>query len=338
MFSGLAVLLLALLFASRALASGSPEISYFAGHDGDFEIYLLDINRAMSTNLTHNAGEDTRPAWSPDGSQLAFYSHRSGRTDLYVMNADGSGVRRVVASGGPGAYPAWSWDGQWIAFASIQPVTGGIYRVHPDGTDLQRLTYSRASLVAWSPDSQRIAFTSDCDNNCDIFIMNADGSNVRQLTRSGVFDVYPVWSPDSRQIAFMSNRDSNLEVYVMDADCDETAQFEGCTAYRLTHNGGFDGFPDWSPDGRWIAFSTDRDGNFEIYALPADCYRLPDGCPPGRRLTTRDASDVGAVWSPDSSQLAFESASDAYVMDADGSHIRLVAHSIARGQALTWRP
>jgi TolB protein len=334
----LAGLVLLVVVFSRANNALNPEITYYAGHDGDFDIYREDIYRGIAVNLTHNPGEDSRPAWSPDGRQMVFYSHRGGRIDLYIMNAEGQGVRRLVESGGADPYPAWSRDGQWIAFASLQPRLTGIYRVHPDGSDLKRLTDFRASLIAWSPDSQRIAFISDCDNNCDIYLMNADGSHLRQLTKSGEFDVFPVWSPDSQRMAFMSNRDGNLEVYVMDADCDETLHLTGCDAYRLTNNRGFDGFPDWSPDGRQIAFSSDRDGNLEIYTLPADCYLQAAGCPEGTRLTRQQGNDVGVAWSPDGSQLIFMSGLDIEVMNADGSGLRRLAHAVSRGQALLWRP
>ncbi len=58
--------------------------------------------------------------------------------------------------------------------------------------------------------------------------------------------------------------------------------------------------PDWSPDGRRIAFDSDRDGNFEVYAMNADGSGVT-------RLTVRDAHDVGPAWSPDGRRIAFHS-------------------------------
>ena len=98
--------------------------------------------------------------------------------------------------------------------------------------------------------------------------MNVDGSHQRNLTRDAARDSTPSWSPDGRRIAFQSDRDGNLEMYVMNAD--------GTGLLNLTQNAAFDGIPfiqhsraqlsAWSPDGRRIAFQSDRDGNREIYS------------------------------------------------------------------------
>lgn len=335
LFTLLTALLMLAFISGQALPD--QEMTYYRGSIGNYDIYLVDIHRAISANLTHNPGDDIFPAWSPDGERLVFYSYRADRMDIYIMNADGRAVRRLAESGGPGANPAWSPDGGWIAFASNREQTAGIDLIRPDGSEQRHLTSSRASLIAWSPDSQWIAFISNCDNNCDIGVVNLKSGQVRRLTRNGSFDVFPVWSPDSQRIAFMSNRHNNLEIYVLELICDESA-LTGCAVARLTDNRGFDGFPAWSPDGRWIVFSSDRDGNFELYRINADCYLEADGCPAGTRLTSRAANDISPLWSPDGDALAFVSDFDVVIMTADGTQMRTVAQGIKRDQFLTWRP
>jgi TolB protein len=92
---------------------------------------------------------------------------------------------------------------------------------------------------------------------------------------------------------------------------------DGARVRQLTTNDGpFDGFPDWSPDGRHIAFSTDRDENFEIYTMRANGSDQT-------RLTFNEAFDFGSVWSPDGGKIAFSTDRDGdfeiYTMRADGS-------------------
>lgn len=321
----------------------SRQLVYYAGREGNYEVYLADVGRNLVANLTRNPGEDTRPVWSPDGQQIAFYSQRDRRIDVHVMNADGSGLRRLAETGNTGKYlyPAWSPDGEWIAYASSYQRDAGVYLIRPDGSGLHRLTTFRASLIVWSPDSRHLALMADCDNNCDLYVVDRNGANLRRLTRNGVFDTYPSWSPDSRQLVFMSNRDQSLELYTLDLDCDEN-QLGGCAVQRLTFNRAFDGFPVWSPDGQSILFSSDRDGNFEIYTLAASCIPEPETCAVlTRRLTNRAGSDLSPVWSPDGTQLAFINIQDIYLMDVDCPSIcsswRLV-RGVLSDQTLGWRP
>lgn len=332
----LVALSLALPVLSRVILPHLPELTYYAGSSGNYEIYLMDITRGLAVNLTRSPGEDSRPAWSPDGEHMAFYSHRDGRTDLYLLDVASGELRRLALTGAPSAYPAWSPDGQWITYTSILPRQVGIYRIRPDGTDIQQLAAHRAALLRWSPDGRRLLFMSDCDNNCDLYVMDADGSNLRQLTRNGIIDAYPIWSPDSRRIVFMSTRDIFYELYMIEVDCDESGH-SGCEAKRLTENRDFDGFPDWSPDGREIAFSTDRDGNFEIYSLDTICLDQPVPCD-ARRLTDRAVNDRDPVWSPDGRWIAFISVFDVYLMNAQGGDVRLLSRSVLRDQYLVWRP
>ena len=135
-----------------------------------------------------------------------------------------------------------------------------------------------------------IAFVSERDGNMEIYVMDADGGNQQRLTNNPDNDWNPSWSPDGKRIVFRSNRDGHVhvihgiptsEIYVMDAD--------GGNQQRLTENRVYDYSPSWSPDGKRIAFTSERDGNSEIYVMDADGGNQ-------RNLTNNRHSDFGPAW------------------------------------------
>ena len=136
-------------------------------------------------------------------------------------------------------------------------------------------------------------------------------------------------APQQAQIAFHSTRDGkyNYEIYVMDTD--------GSNQTRLTDNPKADWFPSWSPDGRRIAFTSNRDGKYaEIYVMDADGSNQT-------RLTDNRKDDCIPCWSPDGQSIAFNSYRDGnyeiYVMDADGSNQRNLTNNPAYDSSPDWK-
>jgi Tol biopolymer transport system component/DNA-binding winged helix-turn-helix (wHTH) protein len=107
------------------------------------------------------------------------------------------------------------------------------------------------------------------------------------------------------------------------------------TLVRLTNNNAIDARPVWSPDGRSIAFASNRDGKYEIYVMDADGSNV-------KRLTNNIADDVNAMWSPDGRKLLFDSERDGnreiYVMDADGGNQIRLTRSNGVDSTAAWSP
>ena len=154
------------------------------------------------------------------------------------------------------------------------------------------------------------------------------------------------------QITFVSNRDGHVhprlgwptsDIYVMDAD--------GGNQQNLTNDPNFDYSPSWSPDGKRIAFMSDRDGhfdmpgrlpNYEIYVMDADGGNQ-------QNLTNDPNSDVSPSWSPDGERIVFASERDGnrdgnqenyeiYVMDADGNNQQRLTDNDFYDSAPSWSP
>jgi TolB protein len=196
----------------------------------------------------------------------------------------------------------------------------GLILIGGSGAATDVLRPSRTAIQC-DPEGEKIVFYSDRDGNAEIYVMNADGSDPQRLTFNDADDSSPVWSPPGDQVAFISARNDenpqtcfprcNYDLYVIDVDGDNEIQ--------LTDAPSAEYHPDWSPDGAFILFDADRDGDGldEIYKITPDGSEL-------ERLTQNAANDHWADWSPDGTQIVFISDRDEkqeiYIMDADSSN------------------
>lgn len=177
---------------------------------------------------------------------------------------------------------------------------------------IKRGNISALAQMAWSPDGQHIIYRAVFNFTIDLFMMDANGSNRRPITQDGHNNHAPSWSPDGKRVAYSSDLDGEAEIAVIDIACSPDPVPCGVNRQQLTTNAVVDDAPAWSPDGRWIAFHSFRDRDYEIYVMDADGSNQ-------RRLTNSPGRDLYPTWSPDSQQLAFISERDnnfeLYVID-----------------------
>ena len=254
--------------------------------------------------------QDAYPHVSRDGV-IVFQSNRLGGWKLFVARPDGSELRQLTSGPGEDVTPIWSPDGTQVVFASDRGGNEDVWIVRADGTGLRNLTNHPASdsHPGWSPDGRLMVFCStrgDGEND-DIYIINVDGSGLQRLTDNGIdWDTFPSFSPDGRTILFrrlLWARTSegtlgNSEVMVMNTD--------GTSAVNLTRHPWFDGWPNWSPDGRRIAFSSNRSDAYQIYVMNADGSALT-------RVVDSPYTDVRPQWLPDGRGLIFNREHDARI-------------------------
>jgi Tol biopolymer transport system component len=166
--------------------------------------------------------------------------------------------------------------------------------------------------------------------------VNVDGSGQQKLTNSPGWESDAAWSPDGQTIAFRrlvpNTRRPSLrwqsELNVINTD--------GSGQRKLARLSDSDGSFSWSPDGRRIAFVSDRDGNDEVYVVNIDGSGL-------RNLTRNPERDGHPVWSPDGPTIGFVSNRggnrDIYVMNADGSRQRNLTRGVdQQAFEIAWSP
>jgi Tol biopolymer transport system component len=155
--------------------------------------------------------------------------------------------------------------------AYVQALWGGsIRRFHLQDTKHLRSTPFKLTAPKgynvrpnFSPDGTRIAFESDRYGPFEIWACDADGSNCDQLTSLHGTAGAPRWSPDGRQVAFEFGVEGHSEIYVVDVP-------GGLPRKVVTFPGANNGGPNWSRDGKWIYFSSDRTGEpYQIWKIPA---------------------------------------------------------------------
>lgn len=286
-------------YPSRTPTATPPPFSFytliFSGRQSgrpSNDIYRLRADGAEDElfQITTDSGDEMDPAVSPDGSDVVFVSSQSGNPELYLMRTDGkqTGPAQLTETGAEELEsPAWSPDGQHIVFSAKMEgeLDSEIYIVPLDSPrDLIQITDNQETdrEPAWSPDGKTIVFSSDRVSRgyLQIFSVPAncgeEGQFGRceektiQLTSSQHSSMSPAWSPDGRYIVFVSNRKSleDEDIYRMLADGTDARPL---TLEEYGDNRATDRDPVWSPDGRWIAFASDREARrFQIFIMSTD--------------------------------------------------------------------
>lgn len=232
-------------------------------------------------------------AIDPTGQKLALTDSFYSSNYLAVTNLDGTD-RKIIferkdrKTVPPVYVPTWSKDGSWIAWMSGLPFGGpkednDVWKMRPDGSEAVNLTPNSPGsdgFADFSGDGRQIVFRSGRAGNFDIHLMNSDGSNVRNLTDHPAYDSFPAFSPLNDEIAFSSNRDGELDektgmrtfdIYTLKIKPDGTAG----ELRRITNTPGQDSHPRYSPDGKWLVFTSERGGINDEEPLTQEVFFQP---------------------------------------------------------------
>jgi TolB protein len=246
------------------------KIYFVSDRTGHKEIWVMDYDGSNQRQITHLGSISLSPRVSPDGSRLAFCSITKSSWEIMMYSLD---LDRMVAFprfGGTNLSPAWSADGSKIAFSSSRGGTPQIYVADASGGNPHRMTTNRGPDVSpvWNRKTgAQIAYVSGQTGLPQIYTMEADGTNQQRVTDQG-YAVSPAWAPNGQFLSlawirkYGPGEPGSSDIYLMDIASKQWVQ--------LTHDGGRNDFPSWSPDGRHIVFQSSRSGKEEIWMMLAD--------------------------------------------------------------------
>jgi TolB protein len=201
--------------------------------------------------------------------------------------------------------PSFSQAADRVLFARLAPTKAVLYVSQADGGH-ERALASSTSLnydPAWSPRGGWIAFTSERNGSADLYRIHPDGSGLERLTDNPAYEDQAAFSPDEKSIVFVSTRAAGFaNLWILDPGTHKQRP--------LTTGEGGDFRPSWSPDGQWIAFSSDRDsdlpnakGRWERLHIAGIYLIHPDGTGL-KRLTAKDENFCGSPkWTADSKSV-----------------------------------
>ena len=240
------------------------ELAYVALTEGSWQLWLRDLSRGATRQLTAGSRDLRAPRWGPGGALLV----RTHRQQLWSV-APGSSPAPWQPELWPARDPHWVAGAPGVVLARLRTNAlddSALVSVGEGGAPPRVLLEGERRLrlhPAWSPDGTSLVYVRSLGvYGSELrWLVGAGDRTTTTLVAGAGHVLHPAWSPDGTRIAFAGNETGDFDLWVMEL---ATGQRR-----RVAAAPGLDTHPAWSPDGAWLAFSTRRRGDFEIWVVSA---------------------------------------------------------------------
>ena len=278
------------------------------------DVWLYDSENGKHTNLTAHAGEDRNPVFAPDGQTVYFLSERDGSTfNVYSFPISSPQSLKTVThfkthpvrflSMGSNGTLCYTYDGEiYTQKQGDKPQKVKIDIIRDDQNTIADLNFSNGATSATvSPDGKQVAFIV----RGEVFVTSADYNTTKQITHTPAREAGLTFSPDNRTLAYASERNGNWELYMVKIARKEEANFPNATAIEeevlLPSDKTERTYPQFSPDGKELAFIEDRNRLMVINLETKKVRQVTDG---STWFSTGGGFDYS--WSPDGKWFTLE--------------------------------
>jgi len=276
----------------RALTAGaaqdrqptySPDgrkILFSSNRSGNLDLWLLDRETLVLTQVTDDTAQDWDPAFSPDGRQILWSSDRSGNLQIWLSDVDGNAARQVTAGLVDAQNPTLTADERWIIYVSADASGLGVHRVRPDGSEDELIYTGALGIVESAPTRAWAAFSQIPGATPQVRVLDMDTGSLLDLgpgiripltltaasTTGGLTMGRPRWLPGSETVAFVSHGGNDLTgIYTQDirpgVDTTSTRRLLGGGIQgELAESFGI------SPDGRFLVIALQRNSHSLVIA------------------------------------------------------------------------
>ena len=233
---------------------------------GHKEIWIMDYDGEAVKRLTDDRSISLLPRFSPNGRGLAYTSYKDGNPDLWFLDFETGHSKIFSNEQGLNIAGGFSPDGSKLLMTLSRGKSPNLYLKEVSGSaPAERLTnhFGADSTPTFSPDARQVAFISDRSGNPQIHVLDIPTKKITRLTSLNWCDA-PAWSATGEWIAFagrVHNKDK-MDIFLVD--------ITGGQLRQLTHGEGSNEDPAWSPDGRFLAFSSTRGGRSQIWVMDSD--------------------------------------------------------------------